>query len=142
MRPGPDHRWLLTQPVIHALRDGLRFTADPIPDMPGRYTESPWIRLIKSIVNTSMDPIYDLPEPPDHPWQGWDYWCNPIFFGGWTPTDRITVERVIRESMVEDWPISEWYRQAREEHSRWVAEHVDAAVRSRLSTKYGSPTAA
>ena len=137
VRPNPDHRWLMPVAAIRVLRDGMRWSDHPIPCVPSRYPRAPWwiTRLAENI-----GPVYSMPDDPfagDRYWGG--SWWNPAF-GGWSRDDVLAVERAIEESFVLYWQEPERFRYAQTEVKRWVAEHVDEAVRRVLCIRSDSPT--
>ena len=141
MRPGPDHRWLLTVAVIRTLREGLVGTDDQIPAMPERPRPvygSPWSALHRAVMEAHYPRGFwadvDLPDLLVGPW------ANP-WFGGWTWADRVAVHDAIVESNVLNWQRPERFRSAREEFASWLAEHVGEAVHNRLSIRSGLLTA-
>lgn len=120
--------------AIRVLRDGLRWSDDPIPCVPSRYTRTPWWI---PFIAENIGPIYGIPEDP---FAGHKYWgCFP-WRKGWTLADLLAVERVIEESFVLYWQEPERFRYAETEVRRWVAEHVDEAVRRVLFIRSDSPT--
>lgn len=134
VRPNPDHRWLMPVAAIRVLRDGLRWSDDPIPCVPSRYPRAPWwiTRLAENI-----GPVY--PGAPD-PFAEERYWGRSPLFSGWSLDDLLAVERAIEESFVLYWQEPERFRYAETEVRRWVAEHVDEAVRRVLCIRSDSPT--
>lgn len=120
--------------AIRVLRDGLRWSDDPIPCVPSRYTRTPWW---VPFIAENIGPIYGIPEDP---FAGHKYWgCFP-WRKGWTLADLLAVERAIEESFVLYWQEPERFRYAETEVRRWVAEHVDEAVRRVLCIRSDSPT--
>ena len=120
--------------AIRVLRDGLRWSDDPIPCVPSRYPRTPWW---VPFIAENIGPIYGIPEDP---FAGHKYWgCFP-WRKGWTLADLLAVERAIEESFVLYWQEPERFRYAETEVRRWVAEHVDEAVRRVLFIRSDSPT--